>query len=95
MKKPVLLLIFLSILSCEKDLSLTSNYEGDVLVLNAQVTSRKIQVSLSRTANIKTPIYYDSLRIRNGMVQLFEEDSLVDDLTNLGDGDYEISNLNF
>lgn len=95
MNKFILLIASVFILvSCEKKIKLSTDYEGDLLVLNATVVADKINANLSHTGDLNGDIiYFDSLLIRNGTISLYQGNDIIGALDHTGNGEYEINGL--
>lgn len=88
-----LTIIFLTSCTAENTIEFTTGYEGDVLVLNAQVLSNHISVNLSHTADISNEVFFDSLWVKNGDIRLYCGEEEIGVFTNLGDGRYELLDI--
>jgi len=93
MQKIILFLSLFIFFSCEQEIQLTTNYSGDVLVLNAKVLSSHIDVNLSHTADISNEVYFDSLWVLDGDIRLYKGEEQLGVFTNIGEGKYELSDV--
>ena len=90
----IIILSVFTFFSCEQEIQFSTNYIGDVLVLNAKVLSHRIDVNLSHTADISGEVYLDSLRVSDGKILLFQGSEQLGVFANTGEGNYELANIN-
>ena len=92
--KTILLLLTLSVISsCSQD-TYNVNYEGDKLVVNAVIEANKgVTVALSKSQSPIGNIPDDGYNIKNGRVWLYQNDTLVAEMTLNVKGKYTINNF--
>ncbi len=91
LKNIVLLFIFFTFSSCIKDVDYKLDFEGSKMVVFAGGgAGQKLGAQITRTIAPLTKVDNpDSLVVNNALVELFENGSLIDTLSFLGNGLYE------
>jgi hypothetical protein len=89
-----LILIVLAFNSCKPDDSYDANYDGDKLVLNGLIdTNIGVSVDLSKSQSPGGIIPNDGYKVKNGRVWLYQNDTLVAEMTIDAKGKYTVKNF--
>jgi hypothetical protein len=87
----ILLIVAITFNSCKKYYDYNANYDGDKLVVNGTIEANVgISVSLSKSQSPEGIIKKEGFNVKNGRIWLYENDSLVAEMTNDIKGKYTI-----
>lgn len=94
MSRIILISVFMMVLSsCLEEIEIKSDYDTDLLVLNAFVFNDKIEASLSRTTDPTKTFYIEDLLIDGAAIEVFSDDGEIGVLSNPVKGHYGIHGL--
>ena len=90
-KEIILFIVVVSTVSCKKYYDYNANYNGDKLVVNGTIEANVgVTISLSKSQSPAGIIPLQEFNIKNGRVWLYQNDTLVAEMTRNSKGKYTI-----
>jgi hypothetical protein len=93
-KAVVFLLIAINISSCKKYYEYNANYDGDKLVVNGTIEANiGVAITLSKSQSPAGIIKKEGFNVKNGRIWLYQNDTLVSEMTLNAKEKYTINNF--